>query len=82
MAYENKPNTGVLFKNDRKTTENHPDLTGTFYDEDGNERWLSAWKNTSRGGKQYVSIVVGDVKEQQFSRSRPEPDDFDKDIPF
>ncbi len=30
MAYVPKEGSGSLFKNDRKTTETHPDYTGTI----------------------------------------------------
>lgn len=36
-------NTGVLFKNNRKQTDKHPDYTGSYTDGDGNEYFLDAW---------------------------------------
>ena len=39
---EKRDNSGVLFKNDKKETEKHPDYKGNIM-VDGNEYWLSAW---------------------------------------
>lgn len=43
MAYEQKPNSGSLFKNDKKTTDKHPDYTGTWKDENGKMWSFAAW---------------------------------------
>jgi single-stranded DNA-binding protein len=40
---------GVLFENDRKETDNHPDYTGKC-EVDGVEYWLSAWVKPGRNG--------------------------------
>ena len=32
MTYENKPGSGVMFPNTRKTAENQPDYTGSFHE--------------------------------------------------
>jgi uncharacterized protein (DUF736 family) len=55
MAYEIRDNSGTLFANDRKETENHPDYTGQAMI-DGTDYWLSAWKKKSQGGKTYLSF--------------------------
>jgi len=46
--YDNT-NSGVLFKNDRKETEKHPDYKGSINIE-GTEYWLSGWKKESKKG--------------------------------
>ena len=41
--------TGVLFLNDRKETDKHPDRKGSA-EIDGKQYWVSGWdKNTSKG---------------------------------
>jgi len=50
-------NSGALFKNDKKETENHPDYNGNINIE-GKEFWLNAWLKTSRAGKKYFSLSV------------------------
>lgn len=84
MAFEQKPNTGTLFINDRKTTENHPDRAGTI-NVGGTEYWLNGWIKTDKKGRQYLSLAV---KAKQAASAKPEakaevPEDFqDDDIPF
>lgn len=51
MAFELKPNSGSLFKNDRKTSDKHPDYTGTWKDADGKEWQLAAWVKEGSKGK-------------------------------
>ena len=52
---ENK-NGGVLFRNDKKITEQHPDYTGNITI-DGKEYYLSAWVNESaRTGQKYFAL--------------------------
>jgi len=60
-------NRGALFTNERKQTEKHPDFNGSI-NIAGVEHWLSAWKKTSKSGKNYLSISIGDVKEVQPSQ--------------
>jgi hypothetical protein len=61
MAYEQKPNTGTLFVNDRKTASNHPDLTGKFKDEQGKLWNLAAWKKSGTKGEFY-SLSLTEIK--------------------
>ena len=61
MAFTPKEGSGSLFKNNRKTSETHPDLTGTIM-VNGREHWLSAWKKDGKNGPFY-SVSIGKVKE-------------------
>jgi len=60
--YDNT-NRGVLFKNDRKTKDTHPDYQGSI-DVDGEEFWLSAWIKDGRKGK-FMSLSIKPKEEQQ-----------------
>lgn len=52
---ENK-NSGALFRNDKRATEQHPDYTGNITIE-GKEYYLSAWVNESaRTGQKYFAL--------------------------
>lgn len=57
MAYEQKPNTGTLFKNHKKENEKQPTHTGTINIE-GVEYYLNAWVNETKKGEKYFAIKV------------------------
>ena len=60
MAYEQKNNSGSLFKNDKKQTEKQPDYNGTIK-VDGKEYKLAAWIKESKSGMKYFSISAQEV---------------------
>lgn len=71
MAFEQRDNSGSLFKNDRKQQENHPDYTGTAMI-DGCEYFISAWVKESRAGKKFFSFSFK-PKEVQGQQARSAP---------
>jgi uncharacterized protein (DUF736 family) len=72
MAYEIRPNTGSLFKNDKKEADTHPDYKGSGLIEGVGEVWLDAWINTSNSGVKYMSLKFK-PKDQAGSYARQEP---------
>lgn len=50
MAFTQKPDTGSLFKNDRREKDTHPHATGSALI-DGVEYWVSAWTKEGAKGK-------------------------------
>jgi hypothetical protein len=58
MAYEQKDNTGTIFKNNKKTDPKHPDYTGSAMI-DGVKKDLSAWIKDGQKGK-FLSIAIRD----------------------
>jgi len=87
--YDNT-NRGVLFKNDKKESDRHPDYTGTL-NVNGVEHWFSAWIKTSKKGNKFMSLSLGAAKEAREAKPVQSPaqannpggyDDFDDDIPF
>jgi hypothetical protein len=79
MTQYDNTNRGVLFDNDRKESDNHPDYTGKINVE-GKEYWLSAWvKEGSKG--EFFSLSVkpkeaqaaggGGSRQTAPSRQRP-----------
>ena len=83
MAYENRPNTGTLFINQKKTTENQPDLRGTVYVDrtmienllkKGTplvELSLAAWNKESAKGVVYLSLAVSEPYVPQQTSAQP-----------
>ncbi len=73
MTYDNT-NTGALFPNKNRKTENHPNLTGSINIE-GVEHWLSAWTKVDKNNKKYISISLGAPKEARPPQNpvTPEP---------
>ena len=85
MAYEQRDNSGSLFKNDKKESDNHPDYNGSAM-VNGTEMWMSAWLKTASNGKKFMSFSFKpkDQQAKPVAKSAPkqaEPD-FDDDMPF
>lgn len=82
MAYEPKPGSFSLFKNDRKEKDSHPDYKGDGLDLNGKPVWVSAWIKEGAKGK----FMSCSMQEKQAKTAAPEPkrpmDDMDSDIPF
>lgn len=79
--------TGALFKNNYKKEDKHPDYKGEM--EMGGLKYdMAGWIRKSKGGKSYLSVVIGDLKNQQpadrvqsHDDVPPPIDNFD-DLPF
>lgn len=69
MAEYDNTDRGVLFKNDRKESDNHPDYKGQI-NVDGEEFWLSAWIKDGRNGK-FMSLSVKPKEAQQQAPQQP-----------
>jgi hypothetical protein len=95
MAYEMRPGSGSLFKNENKTTDNHPNLKGKIMLPNGEIRWMSAWTKLTSSGDKWISLSVGELvvqagrSNQSISHNEPKPTpvtsaapDLDDDIPF
>lgn len=88
--YDNT-NRGILFQNDRKESDKHPDMKGSI-NVGGKEFRLSAWnKDTSKGPAISISIQAKDDAKQGAAKAaaakaevaKSAPADFaDDDIPF
>ena len=53
--FEPKENSGVLFINDRKQTENQPDRKGTARI-GGVDMWISGWVKKDKNGNPFMSL--------------------------
>ena len=86
MEYDNS-NRGVLFKNDRKTEEKHPDYTGSYMDADGADHWLDAWLAKDKNGKTYMRVktkLKDEAHKQGMQQARQaiQPKELEDDLPF
>ena len=86
--FQHKPNSGSLFKNDKKETQNHPDYKGSALI-DGVEYWINSWINESKTGNKYMGLSLQKKDEAHnqgvqnaSNAAQPPVDDFDDDIPF
>ncbi len=85
---EKYPNSGVLFKNDRKSQPNHPDYKGNCtitIDGVECEFWMSSWVKTSKkDGSKFMSFSFQEKNAPQGGGSgRTQSRDTDnEDVPF
>ncbi len=63
--------TGVLFKNDKKDSDSHPDYKGQA-EVDGVDCWLSAWINEGPKGK-FMKLKF--TRKDEKSAPKPKPKD-------
>ena len=84
--YETRPNTGVLFANDTKKSENHPDMRGSV-DIDRNllidqlkkhttgpiKIAVAAWTKTSKDGLKFLSLSASEPYEKPAGATAKNP---------
>jgi len=75
--------TGVLFLNDRKDTEKHPDRKGSC-EINGLRYWVSGWNRQTKRGDTISLKFEPAQKAVDALPSEPKQNDpdFDDDIPF
>lgn len=63
MAEYDNTNRGVLFKNDKKESDKHPDYTGKI-NFDGKDMRLAAWIKEGQNGK-FMSLTVSEFQQKE-----------------
>lgn len=79
MAYEQKDNTGSLFRNDKREKDTHAHARGSALI-DGVEYWVDAWTNTTKDGGKYQSLKFK-RKDQQQAKPARQQGMYDRDDP-
>jgi hypothetical protein len=79
---EKRDNSGVLFKNDKKETGNHPDYKGNLM-VDGKEYWLSAWIKEGKTGK-FMGLALSprEASTQHNKMASKTVADMEDSVPF
>jgi uncharacterized protein (DUF736 family) len=62
---------GVLFKNERKEKDTHPDYKGSA-EVGGVEYWLSSWIKVGKGGAKFMSLSFTAKEEPKDTRTLAE----------
>jgi hypothetical protein len=84
MDENQRDNSGVMFKNDRREKESQPHYKGNIT-VDGQSYWLSAWIKEGKSGK-FMGLAVSPKDEANTSSPKKKPssdfDGMDSDLPF
>lgn len=83
--FEQRPNTGALFKNEKREKDTHPHATGSALI-GGVEYWVSAWTKEGKNGKFQSLAFTPKVEKDaagttQYNAGRLSEKD-DGDVPF
>lgn len=95
MAFEQKPNSGAMFRNDKKNSPNHPDMRGDVHldrtflinlmaknSEPLIKVSLSGWSKESAAGKKYLSLSASEPWEPGQAAQAPRTPIPDDEIPY
>ena len=73
MAYQQRDNSGQLFKNGKKEKDTHPDYRGEALI-DGVAYYMDAWLKTAESGRRWMSFSFKPKQApQQQSPAAPKP---------
>jgi len=81
MAFEHKPGSFSLFKNDKQGNEKRPDYTGDGMSLDGKHIKVSAWLKDGAKGK-FMSCKFEEKTAGEPMKNAPAQHPADQEIPF
>lgn len=68
--YQRKDNSGSIFRNDKKTDDRQPGMTGRAMI-GGVDYWVSAWKkHSTKTGEVYLSLAFTKVERQASGQTQ------------
>ncbi len=77
---QNRDNSGVLFKSDKRENERAPHYRGNIT-VGGQDYWLSAWVKEGKSGK-FMGLAVSPKEEYQPKQAPKKVSIADEDLPF
>jgi len=85
MSFEQRPNTGALFKADKEGNERRPDYSGSL-NVNGQDYFIDAWLRKSKAGTTFMSLSVKPkMARHQGGAKNPAPrtkDELNDEIPW
>ena len=81
MSDYDNTNRGSIWKNEKKSTENHPDFTGSLNVE-GVEYWVSAWRRKEGANPKSPALSFSIKAKDAPQQAAPQADGLDDDLPF
>ena len=82
MAYEQKDNSGAIFKNNKPKSEKSPPQTGNAMI-GGVDYWISAWTKIDKNGEKWMSLAFSPKNPTAAQSQSAMVADLDEDsIPF
>ena len=82
MAYEQRDNSGTLFRNERRQNDRSPEYTGSVLI-GGKEYWINGWVKEGKNEKKFFSLAFKEKESRPEQQSKPkQAEPLDDDVPF
>jgi hypothetical protein len=60
----------IIFKNDRKKADNHPEYVGTLTDESGSESEVALWIKEGKNGKFFAGTIQDKREKKEYQKEQ------------